>query len=101
MPSVSILLGAAVTSSPRLTGVLSRESLEASCSSTGRGWALAEAIEEEGPLFYLNRATLALGRIDIKNPAFEGQYVEEKIKAINDFTWEFKKALKEKLKNNE
>ena len=63
--------------------------------------ALAEAIEEEGPLFYLTRATLALARIDIKNQAFEGQFVEAKIKDINDFTWEFKKALKEKSKNNE
>ena len=63
--------------------------------------ALAGAIEEEGPLFYLTRATLALARIDTKNPAFEGQFVEAKIKDINDFTWEFKKALKEKSKNNE
>jgi hypothetical protein len=63
--------------------------------------ALSEAIEDEGPLFYLTRAILALGRIDMENSAFEGQFVEAKIKDINDFTWKFKKALKEKLKNNE
>jgi hypothetical protein len=63
--------------------------------------ALAEAIEEEGPLFYLNRASLALGRVDMNNSAFEGKHVEEKITTINGFIWEFRKALKAKSRNNE
>ena len=63
--------------------------------------ALAEAIEEEGPLFYLNRASLALGRVDMNNSAFEGKHVEEKITSINGFIWEFRKALKAKSRNNE
>jgi len=62
---------------------------------------LDDAAEEAGPLTYLARAVSALGKIDIDNAAFEGKHIEDAINKINGFTWEFKKILKAKSKNNE
>ena len=64
--------------------------------------SLDDAVEEEGPLTYLTRAVSALARVDINNPAFDSsKHIEDAITDINSYTWAFKKALKDKSKNNE